>query len=213
MVIYPSHDSHAPIDFRGAWLIDESASNIAQKFANFGLPEILNPGIQAPTVVPRDAGGLFDQTSHHIAAFFGVDCRGAYTNPVPEWPIGAIGSPMRPHFARWSPNHEDMTAFYSLQRKNWWIRRIESIASTSNPLLSLLKLLRGQASRRQNGATVFFCNPNDDVTAIKVVVVVRKCANCLQDLISGRIGIPRRLELDSLRLHASAMKQVVKIDR
>jgi hypothetical protein len=45
------------------------------------------------------------------------------------------------------------------------------------------------------------------------VVVVRERADRSEYLDAGGVRIPRRLELDALRLHAAAMQECVEIDR
>ena len=210
-IVDPHRQPHAPVDFPFVRFLKEPAAHVAQKLAHFRLAQVLDLGICRPAVVPRHPGRLLNQTPEHVAAPLGVNGLGAETDPVPPRPVMrrcAVG----PHLARRRPDNQDEPVFNRFRRQNRRKGRVQPVAVAANPLLRRLDLLGGQTRWGQGGAAFAFLNAHDDVTAVQVVIVVRKGADRSEDLRPGRALVPGGFEFDALRLHTAAMEKVVQID-
>ena len=206
-------EPHAPVDVAGVRLVEEPATHVAQVLANLRLAEILHPCIRRPAIVPGHAGGLLHEPLEQAAALFGVHRLRPATHPVAD-PTAALGRcAVRSHLAGGRPDDQDEPVADRLRRQDGGIGRVQAVAVAADPLLRRFDLLGRQAGRRQDSPSVPLLDADDDVAAVQVVVVVREGADGPEHLDPGGARIPRRLELDPLRLHPAAVQQCIEIDR
>ena len=161
--------------------------------------------------VPRHLGCLLHQGEEH-APLSGIDGLCTEPNPVLQPPRVSVGGAMGTHVACPCPEHKQMLAADDLGGHDRLVGRVETIALASNPPLDVFRSGGVNAARRQDRVSVRLLDADHDIPSVEVVIVVRKGADCLQDLPADRLGVPTRLELDSLRLNTAAFQEAPDVD-
>ena len=213
VIVDPRGDPHAPIHIAGVRFVEQPAVDIAQVLADLGLAQILHSSVRRPAIVPGHARGLLNEPPEHVAPLLRIDGLGTETHPVPAPPTTLGRCAVRPHLAGRRPDDQQEPVVHRLGRQNGGIGRVQAVALPADPPLRRLDLRRRKTGRRKRGPSVPLPHADDDVAAVQVVIVVREGADRPQHLNAGGIRIPRRLELDALRLHPPAMQERVEIDR
>src|SRR6218665_936912 len=214
MSIHGVCNAQRPVHRLGVGFIHQTTTDVIQKLTHLGFTNIKHAGLQRTPVIKRHARRQLHELGFQL--WLPVGIHRFRSQPDVEFPG-------RPFFDRlwclmWSclaagrPDHQNPLPFMDFWREYRLIYRIDDVTASPYPSLGVFNLFFRKSFDRKDGGTVLFSNTKGDVTAVQVLKVVCKCADCPNDLGARGFLIPRRLKIDASRFNALQRQQIIDVD-